>query len=76
MQSAFQSVSMASVMGANFDVHAPHYVSISITGSKHIIKVDGVDSVQLYRQRLTSGYAGVRTWNNPQVEDNVTITKN
>ncbi|MEA5026298.1 MAG: type II secretion system protein [Erysipelotrichaceae bacterium] len=73
---AFQSVSMKSVMGSDFDIHASHDIQITVTVSQHTITVDGVTVLSFSDSSYAAGYVGVRTWNNTQVEiDDVTVTK-
>ena len=51
--------------------------SISVTGNRHIVTVDGVEVLSLIDSTYTAGYVSVSSWNNSRVElDQLTVKKN
>jgi len=70
--SPIQSVSMP----AGFSLNTQHAISISVSGDKHIIKVDGKVVLDFNDSSFTSGQAGVRSWSSSSVSfDNIVVTK-
>lgn len=70
---AFQTVNMASVMGAGFNVTAPHDIEIKVVGTSHIIKVDGKEVMNFTDSTFTEGNVGLRTWSGNKFEVNEVI---
>jgi hypothetical protein len=69
-------VTMASTMGASFDITKPHDIKIEVVGVSQVISVDGVQILKFDNSTFSSGSVGVRTWNNTDARFNdVTITK-
>jgi len=59
-------------MGDDFDVEGEHDISISIEGTRHVVKVDGEIIMDFEDDTYTEGSAGIRTWTNGG-KDNTTI---
>ncbi len=72
-QSPFQSVSMP----AGFPIYnQSHDISISVTGDRHIIKVDGQPVLEFRDSTFASGAGGFRTWGNTQANfDNLSVVQ-
>jgi len=68
-------------MPTGFSIYnASHEITVSVSGDRHIIKVDGVSVLDFIDSSFTSGQAGVRSWssgsiNNSVSFDNMEVTK-
>jgi len=70
--SPIQSASMP----AGFSLNTMHSISISISGDKHVIKVDGAVVLDFANNSFMNGQAGVRSWGSSNVNfDNLEVTK-
>lgn len=69
----FQSVSMADVMPVGFSPKGEHTVSVSVSGSDHVITVDGIQVLKFADSTFTSGFAGARGWGADVNFKNVTV---
>jgi len=61
---ALKSVPMKSVMGDAFDLNAKHRIVIHVKDNEHVITVDGVEVLRFTDSTFTSGYVGLRSWQN------------
>ncbi len=51
-----------------FDIYAPHAITISVQGDRHLIQVDGATVMDFRDDTYTNGSAGLRTWNQSGAE--------
>ncbi len=54
-------------MPPNFDIRAPHDITIRVVGNQHTMMVDGQVVLQFTDSQFASGMAGLRSWSNSQV---------
>jgi hypothetical protein len=72
-----QKISMLESMGPDFDITAPHDITIVVTGKNQRILVDGIMVLSFDDSTFSSGNVGVRSWSESDVRFNtVTVTKN
>ena len=58
-----KQVSMIDSMGEKFDITKAHDVKIVLTGQNQVISIDGVEILSFSDMKYSSGYVGVRSWN-------------